>query len=64
VTLKDGTLIVEYSSDGVNYERFFYGLKKMVVIISRTNHPFVISEPLIQIIVSMEGMNQKILLCI
>ena len=28
VTLKDGTLIVEYSSDGVNYERFFYGLKK------------------------------------
>ena len=28
VTLKDGTLIIEYSSDGVNYERFFYGLKK------------------------------------
>ena len=28
VTLKDGALIIEYSSDGVNYERFFYGLKK------------------------------------
>ena len=28
VTLKDGSLIIEYSSDGVNYQRFFYGLKK------------------------------------
>ena len=28
VTLKDGSLIIEYSSDAVNYERFFYGLKK------------------------------------
>ena len=27
-TLKDGSLIVEYSSDAVNYERFFYGLKE------------------------------------
>ena len=28
VTLKDGSLIIEYSSDAVNYKRFFYGLKK------------------------------------
>ena len=28
VTLKDGSLIIEYSSDGVNTDRFFYGLKK------------------------------------
>ena len=28
VTLQDGSLIIEYSSDGTNYERFFYGLKK------------------------------------
>ena len=28
VTMKDGTLIIEYSNDGVNYLRLFYGLKK------------------------------------
>ena len=33
VTLKDGSLIIEYSSDAVNYERFFWISCNSVVVV-------------------------------
>ena len=47
-TLKDGTLIIEYSSDAESKKRFFYGLKKMVDITSKMNHLFDVSKFIIQ----------------
>ena len=64
VTLKDGSLIFEYSSDGVNYQRFFYGLKKTEDIITKTNPLLGILPRKIPKMKIMEDMNQKMKLFI